>query len=150
MTDARTDALTDEEQQLWHAWKIASERVREHVVRDIRSATGLSDPDFGILTRLVDLGSGRLRQNELAASMDWHRSRLSHQLTRMEQRGLVRRTDADGGVLVAVTDEGRRLADAARPVHAAAVRRHLVEPTGPLDAAALLGVLRALADDRPR
>lgn len=119
------DALTDAEQALWHAWKHATETVRARIVADIGTTTGLSDPDFGILTRVAEDGAGTLRQNELAASMGWHRSRLSHQLTRMEQRGLLTRAPADGGVEVTITTAGLTAVAQARPLHAAAVRQHL-------------------------
>jgi DNA-binding MarR family transcriptional regulator len=72
-----------------------------------------------------------MRQNALAESTGWHRSRLSHQLTRMEQRGLLTRHGVDGGVEVRLTDTGRDRAKAARPVHAAAVRRHLIDRLDP-------------------
>jgi DNA-binding MarR family transcriptional regulator len=111
---------------LWHAFKRAGESVRAAVGAEITRATGLSDADYGILTRLDDAG-GRLRQQELADSMGWHRSRLSHQLTRMERRGQLGRSAAGGAVEVVLTDAGRAAADAARPVHAAAVRRHLLD-----------------------
>jgi DNA-binding MarR family transcriptional regulator len=140
------DPLLDtDEARLWHAWKMAAETVRARVAEELDAATGLSDPDFGILTRLEDLGDGELRQNELAASMGWHRSRLSHQLTRMEQRDLVTRSNVPGGVLVGITPLGReRIADA-RPVHARAVRASLISLIPPEQTATVLSALEALA-----
>ncbi|HWC78545.1 MAG TPA: MarR family transcriptional regulator [Pseudonocardiaceae bacterium] len=117
--------LTNTEMQLWHAWKQATDTVRTRVAEDITRATGLSDPDFGVLTRLAE-GGGRLRQNELATSMNWHRSRLSHHLTRMAQRDLVHREEIGGRVDVLITEQGRDLVGQARPVHADAVRAHLL------------------------
>lgn len=140
-----TEPLDAEEQRLWHAWKRATEHVRQRVGDDIKDATGLSDPDFGILTRLVELGSGELRQNDLAASMGWHRSRLSHQLTRMEERGLLHRQSVDGGVLVQITDEGAALVRVARPVHAAAIRRHLIDHLEGRERVSLVRLLEQLA-----
>jgi DNA-binding MarR family transcriptional regulator len=140
------DLLTEDELRFWHAWKQASEAVRARVAEDISLATGLSDADFGILTRLVDLGDGALRQNELAASLGWHRSRLSHQLTRMEQRDLVSRGPADGGVVVTITDRGREYVDAARPVHAAAVRVHLLDYVPPRQLGEIADLLGRIAD----
>ncbi|MEU3186271.1 MarR family transcriptional regulator [Streptomyces sp. NPDC006923] len=101
-----------------------------------------------MLTRVVETGGGRLRQSRLAELMGFHRSRLSHHLTRMEERGLTTREPAAGGVDVVVTDEGRRAAEKARPVHAAAVRRHLVDPLGAADHAAVLAILERLAVSR--
>ncbi|GAA4189767.1 MarR family winged helix-turn-helix transcriptional regulator [Gryllotalpicola kribbensis] len=139
--------LSDEEARIWHAWKRASDTVRARVAEEIGAATGLSDPDFGILTRLEDLGDGTLRQSELAASMGWHRSRLSHQLTRMEERGLVLRDAAAGpGVTVSLTPAGSAAVAAARPVHAEAVRRHLVSRIPSAELARLTEVLERLGD----
>jgi DNA-binding MarR family transcriptional regulator len=140
------DQLLDtDETRLWHAWKKASDTVRARVAEQLDAATGLSDPDFGVLTRLEDLGGGELRQNELAASMGWHRSRLSHQLTRMEQRGLVGRSEVPGGVLVGITPLGAERVAAARPAHARAVRAALIGLIPPGDAPAVLSALEALA-----
>lgn len=121
-----TEPLDAEEMALWHAWKLAADTIRARIAADITAAVGLSDADFGVLTRVAELGGGRMRQNALAESMGWHRSRLSHQLTRMEERGLLTRHGVDGGVEVRLTDAGRDRAESARPVHAAAVRRHLI------------------------
>lgn len=138
--------LSDDEMRLWHAWKAAADTVRTRVAERLDAETGLSDPDFGVLSRLEDIGGGSLRQNELAASMSWHRSRLSHQLTRMEQRGLLVRSTVPGGVLVTSTAQGRaRIADA-RTVHARAVREVLVARIPPGQADDLVATLEALAD----
>lgn len=138
-------SLLDEgERELWHAFKRAAETVRAQIAAEIARETGLSDADFGIVTRLDDAGGG-MRQNELAASMGWHRSRLSHQLSRMADRGLVHRIDADNGVTVEITDAGRVLAEQARPVHAAAVREKLIGLVPADQRAWLTDLLRALA-----
>jgi DNA-binding MarR family transcriptional regulator len=137
------EALDPDELALWHAFKRAGEVVRAAIGDEISRATGLSDADFGVVTRVDDAG-GRMRQNELAASMGWHRSRLSHQLTRMEGRGLVVRTEAGPGVEVALTDEGRRAVARARPVHADAVRRHLLAAVPEERRAGLAALLRTL------
>lgn len=137
--------LNEDETRMWQAWKKAAETVRARLAEQLDAATGLSDPDFGILTRLEDLGDGELRQNELAVSMGWHRSRLSHQLTRMEQRDLVTRSGVTGGVLVGITPLGRERIAAARPVHARAVRASLISRIPPESAAAVLSALESLA-----
>jgi DNA-binding MarR family transcriptional regulator len=68
-----------------------------------------------------------MRQQVLASMMDWDKSRLSHQLTRMQERSLIERRRVDGKtVLIVLTKLGREKLDAARPVHAASVRRNLL------------------------
>ena len=97
------------------------------VGHDIAEATGLSGADYGVLSQLVELGRGTLRQQELANAMGWHKSRLSHHLSRMEQRALVQRKQAKiNSVLVVITPFGKRALRAALPVHARSVRRHLL------------------------
>jgi DNA-binding MarR family transcriptional regulator len=148
-----TELLDAEEMSLWHAWKLAADTVRARIAADITAAVGLSDADFGVLTRVAELGGERMRQNTLAESLGWHRSRLSHQVTRMEQRGLLTRHAVDGGVEIRLTDTGRDRAEAARPVHAAAVRRHLIDRLGPMQRQQLrhaLDTLTAQPADGPR
>jgi DNA-binding MarR family transcriptional regulator len=132
------------ESSLWFAWKRAHELVRTAVIEEVTAATGLSDPDVGILLRL-DVAGGSLRQSEIAAALGWDRTRLSHQLTRMEDRGLVARRRTPSGVRVDISDAGTEAAAAARPVHAAAVRRHLADPLTPGQSAMLREILELLS-----
>lgn len=122
-----TKPLSPHELRVWHAFKLMGEDVMRRVERDIAEATGLSGPDFGVLVRLGACGQGELRQQTLAESLGWHKSRLSHQLTRMEQRGLIERRKGDERiVLVVLTRQGRKKLEAARPIHAGSVRRNLL------------------------
>jgi len=121
--------LNEEEMQLWYTWKCTFKNILDRVVHDM-SETGLSEEgDFGILVRLVDLGNGELRQQELVDSMEWTKSRLSHHLTRMEQRGLVLRKplDTGNGVQVIITPTGKTAVDASRPIYAKSVRKHFLD-----------------------
>ena len=116
---------------------------------DIAAATGLSDPDFGVLTRLVEIGAGRLRQNQLAESMGFSRSRLSHHLSRMEDRGLVTRQRSGAGIEIVITPPGRKAVSRARPIHAASVRARLIEPLSDPSAKEFLEALLRIASRGP-
>ena len=117
--------LSPQEFRVWHAFRLMHEDVLGRVGRDIAQATGLSGPEFGVLSRLAV--KGEIRQQVLASMMAWDKSRLSHQLTRMQERSLIERRRTDGKtVLVALTKLGREKLDAARPIHAASVRRNLL------------------------
>jgi DNA-binding MarR family transcriptional regulator len=119
--------LSSQELRVWHAFRSMHDDVLGRVSRDITQATGLSGSEFGVLSRLGCLGKGEMRQQALASMMDWDKSRLSHQLTRMQERALIERRRADGKtVLVALTKLGRQKLNAARPVHADSVRRNLL------------------------
>jgi DNA-binding MarR family transcriptional regulator len=129
MSTKSRENLSDDEMRFWHAVKGMGQHVRRRIAEDITRETGLSDPDFAVLFKLC---RGDIKQSDLALAIEWHRSRLSHHLSRMEERGLVRR-EAHGakGVTVAITEAGRKLAAKARPAHAEAVRKHLIDPLTP-------------------
>lgn len=124
----RTDEpLTALEVERWSAWKQASDGVLDRVRKDVRTATGLSNADFGVLAIVDDADGGPVRQQRLCDEMAWTQSRASNHLSRMERRELVSREIVSGGVLIHLTGEGREVLARARPVHAAAVRRHLLD-----------------------
>jgi DNA-binding MarR family transcriptional regulator len=121
-----TKPLSPQEFRVWHAFRLMHEDVLGRVDRDI-AQTGLSGPEFGVLSRLAACGKGEMRQQVLASMLAWDKSRLSHQLTRMQERSLIERRRVDGKtVLIALTKLGREKLDAARPVHADSVRRNLL------------------------
>ena len=100
------------------------------LARQLASDQGLSEPDYDVLTSLSDAQDGRIRLSEMADRMLWSKSRLSHHVTRMQQRGLVTRKecDSDGrGAFIVLTDEGMATLEAAAPGHVGAVREHLVD-----------------------
>ena len=139
------DVLSDDEQATWLAVKRLSGQALAAVSRDIEAATGLSGADFGILARLEDLGAGRLAQATLLASLEWEKSRLSHQLTRMEVRHLTERDRSDArSVMVRMLPFGRERIALARPVHALAVRRHILRHTTPDEARILTRIVQRL------
>lgn len=140
--DEPMDDAVPEPVDLWSAFKRAHEIVRARVIADTAEAAGLSEPDLTILVNL-DKAGGALRQSELAASLGWDRTRISHQLTRMGKRGLVTRERA-GGVTVTLTDDGRRTITTVGPGLDAAVRRHFTDKLSAQEIETLSSVLRRL------
>ncbi|MDJ0396443.1 MarR family winged helix-turn-helix transcriptional regulator [Rhodococcus sp. G-MC3] len=121
--------LDGAERSLWFAWKRAHEVIRARVSAEVHTATGLSDPDVAILIHVAD--AGPVRQSHLAKRLGWDRTRLSHHVSRMETRGLVTREKVGGAVEVSLTDAGSDVVRIAKPIHAAAVREHLITPFTP-------------------
>ncbi|GAA4682752.1 MarR family winged helix-turn-helix transcriptional regulator [Frondihabitans cladoniiphilus] len=119
--------MSEGERNLWFLWKRAHEVIRTRVADDVRDATGLSEPDVAVLVQVDDAG-GHVRQNRLAVRLGWDRTRLAHHLARMETRDLISRQKLDDGVQVILTATAQRLIDMIRPIHATAVRRHLIDP----------------------
>jgi DNA-binding MarR family transcriptional regulator len=119
--------LSPRELRIWYAFVSMGEDVLERVGRDIARATGLSGPEFGVLSRIAAYGRGEMRQQDLASVMVWEKSRLSHQLSRMEERNLIERRRGKGrATLVALTKIGREKLALALPIRAESVRRNLL------------------------
>ncbi|WP_305095096.1 MarR family winged helix-turn-helix transcriptional regulator [Prescottella sp. R16] len=114
----------------WRSFIDGSQRLMDVLNRELESEHALSLAEYRILVMLSESPDGSLRMSELADGVLSSRSRLTHQIRRMETEGMVERSQCveDGrGVLAVVTDEGRkRLAEAA-PTHLAGVRRYLVD-----------------------
>jgi DNA-binding MarR family transcriptional regulator len=148
--------LDDAEARAWRGYLRMRTLLHAQIVRDLAREAGLSGPDYDVLTNVSEAEGRRSRLGDLAARMAWSRSRLSHHITRMEQRGLVTREDcaADGrGAFVVLTDAGWRAVQAAAPGHVASVRRHFIDLLSreQLDALAEISqtVVRRLTDERP-
>lgn len=132
--------LTQREESAWRGYRRMRRLLDLQLARDLTRDAGLSEPDYDVLSDLSETPEGRLRISELAGRMLWSSSRLSHHLTRMQQRGLVARQDVPGdarGSVVVLTDAGRRAIEAAAPGHVASVRRHLIDVLTPDEVAAL-------------
>ena len=119
--------LSSLELRVWQAFLSMGEDVLERVGRDITEATGLSGPEFSVLSRLAALGEGEMRQQDLATVMRWEKSRLSHQLSRMQERELItRKADGSRATRVALTTVAREKLKFALPVRAESVRQNLL------------------------
>jgi DNA-binding MarR family transcriptional regulator len=140
--------LSPREFRIWHAFRLMGEDVLGRVGRDIAQATGISGPEFAVLSRLAAIGKGAMRQQELARLMAWEKSRLSHQLTRMEERELIERRTAAGRVtFVVLTRAGREKLESARPIHAESVRRHLLSRLSAEQIDAIVRISNLLGDE---
>jgi DNA-binding MarR family transcriptional regulator len=122
--------LNPAEDRAWRGYRRMSALLNAEINRDLARDSGLSEPDYDVLSILSETEGHRWRLTELAARLLWSKSRLSHHLTRMEQRGLVRREDCgvDGrGTEVVLTDAGMAAIVAAAPDHVESVRRHFID-----------------------
>ncbi|NUP62943.1 MAG: winged helix-turn-helix transcriptional regulator [Nonomuraea sp.] len=100
------------------------------VSRDLLRDSGLSAPDYDVLSALTSTSDHRRRLTKLADRMLWSKSRLSRHISRMEQRGLVTREGFEGdgrGAVIVLTEGGLRAIREAAPDHVASVRRHFVD-----------------------
>ncbi len=121
-----TPWLDDHQQRVWRLWLDVTNGLPVLLNRQLARDTDLSLQDFEVLVCLSETEGHSMRVVALADAMHWERSRLSHQLTRMEKRGLVCRESCctDGrGQLVRLSGKGWDAVVAAAPGHAGLVRR---------------------------
>jgi DNA-binding MarR family transcriptional regulator len=122
-------ALTPDETHIWRSVLRLSDLLRFRVAAEMREVSDLSRTDHSVLLHLAEVDGGQMVQQQLVESMCWSKSRMSHQLARMEGRGLVERTPDPQSrqMIVTLTEKGYEVLDAVASVHATAVRRHLFE-----------------------
>jgi DNA-binding MarR family transcriptional regulator len=132
--------LTDSEQRSWRAWLESMLLLQERLEQEMKAAHGLSMAEYEVMVRLSEAPGRRLRMSDLAGRTLSSKSRLSHQVTRMEQDGLVRREECledRRGAWAVLSEEGwRRLVEAA-PSHVTSVRHWLVDAMPPTEFAQL-------------
>src|SRR5690348_11209865 len=112
----------------WRAYVIGTELLRQQLHRELQDAHDLTITDYEVLVQLSERPNHQLRMSDLAGRLASSKSRLSHQIARLEKAGLVRRRtcpDDARGVIAELTDAGMSTLEAAAPTHVAGVRRHL-------------------------
>lgn len=109
-------------------------QLTAELARRLAAESSLSYQDYEVLVALTDQPNSRLRGFELGEALGWEKSRVSHHLARMSERGLVKKvpcaTDRRGS-FVAATARGRREIESAAPGHVAAVRKLFVDQLTP-------------------
>lgn len=146
---SETSSLSPEEWAFWDDWMQAQRALVKEIDRALQHDFGISKAEFSVLVTLHAAADGQLRVSELADSLDWEKSRVAHQLTRMERRGLVARSEAGNAKRrtgVALTTAGDDVVERAIRGHAANVRRLVLDLLTPEEAAAIGGWSRTLLD----
>ncbi len=126
--------LEEREERAWRSLQAMQLRLEGALARQLATVSRLSYPDYLVLVALTDRPDGRMRLFELTERLGWEKSRVSHQVSRMVQRGLVTKVpcDSDGrGAYVVVSRRGRKEIEAAAPGHVDAVRRLFVDRLTP-------------------
>lgn len=125
--------LSEDEQQTWRAAINAHKLLLRQLDRDLR-ADGLTGHDYEILVGLSEAPDRRMRMTDLADETSQSRSRLSHQVTRMEARDMVRREECEGdkrGTWAVLTEHGLATIERVAPRHVESVRRHFLDMLTP-------------------
>ncbi|MBB5922949.1 DNA-binding MarR family transcriptional regulator [Actinoalloteichus hoggarensis] len=122
--------LDDDEMRAWRNYVVGSSLLEYHLHRELQDAHDLALADYEILVRLSERDDRRMRMSELAAEVASSKSRVSHQISRLQHAGLVHRIEcpSDGrGVFAVLTERGHDVLTRAAPTHVDGVRRHLID-----------------------
>jgi DNA-binding MarR family transcriptional regulator len=141
--------LNEREARVWQAYLAVDRELHSALERQLVRDSGLSNADYALLVPLSEAADGVVRSRELGALVGWERSRLSHQVGRMEKRGLVAREECvedARGSMVRLTPAGRAAIEAAAPAHVATVRRYVFDDLSDEEADVLDRVFHRVLD----
>ena len=128
--------LDPREGRAWRTYLHAHHELQLRLQRDLQQDSGLIMADYEVLAALSEYPAGRMPAQELCASLEWEKSRLSHQVRRMQQQGLIARepNPADArSVLICLLPAGRQAVEDAAPRHVSNVRRDFVDLLTPAE-----------------
>ncbi|KAA9380025.1 MarR family transcriptional regulator [Microbispora cellulosiformans] len=140
--------LTPHEQRAWRAHLAAHRLLFLQLDRELQGS-GLSLNDYEILVNLSESPGRRMRMSELADATIQSRSRLSHQISRMEAAGLVTREECEDdrrGTFAVLTDQGWEMIRRVAPDHVDSVRRHFIDLMTPEQVSALERIYAPVID----
>lgn len=141
--------LDAREQRAWRAFLDVRRELLAELARQLTRDAGLSGADYELLVPLSETPEGRMRPRDLGRRVDWDRSRLSHQIRRMQERGLVVREECctDGrGAFVLLTDRGWEAITSAAPDHVRSVRRFFFDVLQPGEIEILISIYDRVLD----
>ena len=125
---------THEELRIWREFIETAEALRAKLAARLQRESALSPGDYSVLLALSEADGNRMRSSEIADTIGWERSRLSHHLGRMERRGLIRREDCptdSRGADIVLTQPGGDAFHAATVPHLRAIRELFVNALTP-------------------
>ncbi|MCP3802380.1 MarR family winged helix-turn-helix transcriptional regulator [Allokutzneria sp. A3M-2-11 16] len=141
--------LSEDEELAWRAFRRLLTALPARIGRDLAGDSGLSPADYEVLSTLSEKPNRRWALKDLAAKMEWSRSRLSHHATRMQGRGLIEKDpdpeDARGCILC-LTDGGSLVLEEAARHHVASVRARFLDHLSPDELAMLRALSTRIAD----
>lgn len=123
--------LSSSQQRTRAAYLRVQLRMNYEINRQLQRDNELSLADFHVLCALSIAPNRKLQISDLAAVICWERSRLSHHLRRLCDRGLTERLQSEvdaRATNVVLTEEGMSAIMAAAPGHARLVRRLFFDP----------------------
>jgi DNA-binding MarR family transcriptional regulator len=145
--------LNPREDRAWRAFQHAHHQLGAHLNRGLQEL-GLSGADYRILAVLSEHDGDRMPARDLCNALGWEKSRVSHQVRRMQDDRLISREpnpDDARSTMVCLLPAGRVAVEKAAPRHVQNVRRKFIDLLTPAELEMLAAlnerVLHHLAKD---
>jgi len=141
--------LSPDEQRAWRAYLEANTLLFDALDHQLQRDSGMPHGYYEILVRLSEAPERSMRMSELAARTRSSRSRLSHAVARLQERGWVSRGGAAEdrrGQVARLTDKGFDVLAAAAPGHVEAVRTNVIDRLTPEQVVQLGAISQAIVD----
>jgi DNA-binding MarR family transcriptional regulator len=122
--------LSAAERETWISFVLGCHAFFASVDGQLQRDAGMPLAYYEILVQLSEAPGRELRMTQLAGATSTSKSRVSHAVARLEERGWVRRRDCPTdrrGQIAELTDEGFTVLAAAAPGHVEHVRRILFD-----------------------
>jgi DNA-binding MarR family transcriptional regulator len=149
----RTKWLSSDEQRAWRNYIESMKLLMDALDRQLLRDAGMPHSYYEILVRLSEASDQSMRMSELADASLSSRSRLSHAVARLEERGWVERQECETdrrGQLAHLTAQGRQALVDAAPGHVAAVRDYVIDRLSPEQVAQLEQITGTIAEGLTR
>ena len=140
--------LSEAEQAAWRSFMTGCRALFTAVDAQLQRDAGMPLAYYEILVRLSEAPGRALRMSQLAEAASASKSRASHAVARLEERGWVRRADCPTdrrGQVAELTDEGYAALAASAPGHVEQVRTSLFDGLTPEQVAQLKAIGEVMA-----
>ncbi len=141
--------LSEEEEKAWRGFVALRIGLVGHLARQLAQDSGITEAEFEVLVVVSEASGQRIRSRDLGKALNWERSRLSHQITRMEERGMVAREQCENdarGFDVVLTKAGLKAIQAAAPKHLETVRHCFIDLLSPAQMKTLTNISELVAE----
>ncbi|HEY0260203.1 MAG TPA: MarR family winged helix-turn-helix transcriptional regulator [Lacisediminihabitans sp.] len=127
---AELSALSDSEREVWSTFYSMRRTLDRALDLQLQRDSGISASEYEILLAINAAPGRRLRVKDIAGTIGWEKSRVSHLVARMEKRDLLSRTECQSdarGSWIGLTPAGRRAVLGAMRGHVAAIRKYFFD-----------------------
>ena len=141
--------LSKEEEKAWRGFVALRIGLVGHLARQLAQDSGITEAEFEVLVVVSEAPGQRIRSRDLGKALNWERSRLSHQITRMEERGMVAREQCENdarGFDVVLTKAGLKAIQGAAPAHLEGVRHCFIDLLTPAQMKTLSSIAEVVTE----